>query len=51
MAPKERFLSNRQRYQPISLPQSFSDEEMVLDWTLSVSDIEEVESIERVSAQ
>jgi hypothetical protein len=39
----EQFLSKRQRYQPISLPQSFSDEEMVRDWTLSVSDIEEVE--------
>jgi hypothetical protein len=43
MTPKEQFLSNRQRYQPISLPQSFSDEEMVRDWTLSASDITEVE--------
>jgi uncharacterized protein DUF4158 len=40
---KEQFLSKRQRYQPISLPQSYSDEEMVRDWTLSASDIEEVE--------
>jgi hypothetical protein len=43
MASNERFLSNRQRYQPISLPQSFSDEERVRDWTLSADDIEEVE--------
>jgi TnpA family transposase len=40
---KEQFLSKRQRYQPISLPQSYSDEEMVRDWTLSASDREEVE--------
>ena len=40
---KEQFLSKRQRYQPITLPQRFSDEEMVRDWTLSASDIEEVE--------
>ncbi|MCB1713809.1 MAG: Tn3 family transposase [Candidatus Competibacteraceae bacterium] len=39
---KEQFLSKRQRYQPITLPQHFSDEEMVRDWTLSVGDIEEV---------
>ena len=29
MTPQEQFLSKRQRYQPISLPQQFSDEEMV----------------------
>lgn len=40
---KEQFLSKRQRYQPISLPQHFSDEEMARDWTLSASDREEVE--------
>lgn len=39
---KEQFLSKRKRYQPISLPQDFSDEEMVKDWTLSVSDKAEV---------
>ena len=43
MTTQEQFLSKRQRYQPISLPQRFSDEEMVRDWTLSASDIEEVE--------
>ena len=42
MTPKEQFLSNRQRYQPISLPQNFSDEEMARDWTLSASDREEI---------
>ena len=29
MTPQEQFLSKRQRYQPIALPQHFSDEEMV----------------------
>ena len=42
MTAKEQFLSNRQRYQPIALPQQFSDEEMVRDWTLSPSDIAEI---------
>lgn len=42
MADKENFLSNRQRYQPISLSQAFSDEEMVRDWTLSETDQAEV---------
>jgi TnpA family transposase len=40
---KEQFLSKRQRYQSISLPQNFSDEEMARDWTLSASDRQEVE--------
>ena len=35
----EKFLTNKQRYQPISLPENFSDEEMVRDWSLTVSDI------------
>ena len=39
---QDQFLSKRQRYQPIALPQQFSDEEMVRDWTLSPSDITEV---------
>lgn len=38
----EKFLSNRQRYQLISLPQHFSDEEMAKDWTLSKQDKEEI---------
>ena len=33
---KDRFLSSRQRYQEIALPEDFSDEEMARDWTLSV---------------
>ena len=44
MTAKEHFLSKRQRYQPISLPQHFSDEEMARDWTLSVRDRAEVET-------
>ena len=43
MNPQEQFLSNRQRYQPITLPQEFSDEELVRDWTLSEDDRQEVE--------
>ena len=35
---KDRFLSSRQRYQPIALPEDFSNEEMARDWTLSVDD-------------
>ncbi|PHM70000.1 Tn3 family transposase [Xenorhabdus kozodoii] len=38
----ERFLTQRQRYQPVTLPQDFSDEEMVRDWTLSEADQKEV---------
>ncbi len=38
MPPKEQFLSQGQRYQPISLPQNFSDKEMVKDWTLLEGD-------------
>jgi len=40
---KEQFLSKRQRYQPISLPQDFSDEEMARDWTLLEGDQQEIE--------
>ena len=42
MPAKEQFLSQRQRYRPISLPQDFSDEEMARDWTLSESDRQEI---------
>ena len=35
---KDRFLSSRQRYQPIALAEDFSNEEMARDWTLSVDD-------------
>jgi TnpA family transposase len=42
MPAKEQFLSQRQRYQPISVPQDFSDEEMARDWTLSESDRQEL---------
>ena len=42
MTTKEQFLSQRQRYQPISLPQNFSDEEMVRDWTFSSAERQEI---------
>lgn len=42
MTDKEQFLSSRQRYHPLALPQQFSDEEMVRDWTLSKRDHLEV---------
>lgn len=42
MSTQEQFLSQRQRYQPISLPHSFSDEQMVKDWTLSENDREAI---------
>jgi len=43
MTTQEKFLSKRKRYQPISLPSEFSDEEMVRDWTLSITDKVELE--------
>jgi TnpA family transposase len=42
MTTKEQFLTNQQRYQPLILPQRFSDEEMVRDWTLSRRDCQVV---------
>lgn len=42
MTTKEQFLTNQQRYQPLMLPQRFSDEEMVRDWTLSRRDCQVV---------
>ena len=49
MTAKEQFLSKRQRYQPISLPQHFSDEEMARDWTLLEGDRQEIERYRRDS--
>ena len=42
MASNEKFLNQRQRYQPVTLPQDFSDEEMARDWTLSEADQQEI---------
>lgn len=42
MTANEKFLTQRQRYQPVMLPQDLSDEEMVRDWTLSKADQTEV---------
>jgi hypothetical protein len=44
MRSKEQFLPPRTRTQPISLPQEFSHEEMVRDWTLSEEDRAEIEN-------
>ena len=42
MTANEKFLIQRQRYQAVTLPRDFSDEEMVRDWTLSKADKKEV---------
>jgi len=42
MPPPEQFLSKRQRYQPIALPQHVSEEEIARDWTLSEQDRAEI---------
>jgi TnpA family transposase len=42
MTPQEQFLSKRQRYQPMALPQQVSDEALVRDWTLLDSDHHEI---------
>ena len=49
MTAREQFLSKRQRYQPISLPQHFSDEEMARDWTLLEGDRQEIEKYRKDS--
>ncbi|MDH3675508.1 MAG: DUF4158 domain-containing protein [Anaerolineae bacterium] len=42
MSEQERFLPHKKRYQSISLPEKFSDEEMARDWTLTDEDKEEI---------
>lgn len=42
MTANEKFLTQRQRYQAVTLPQDFSDEEMARDWTLSEADKREI---------
>ncbi|MCH9697456.1 MAG: Tn3 family transposase [Gammaproteobacteria bacterium] len=42
MTMEEDYPLNRRRYHPVSLPQEFSDEEMVRDWTLSEDDKSEI---------
>ncbi len=49
MTTKEQFLPKRKRYQPITLAQEFSDEEMARDWTLSEEDREELGKYRRSS--
>lgn len=47
MSQKEQFLSQRQRYRPITLPQEFSDEEMFRDWQLSKEDCDELKKYQK----
>ena len=49
MTAKEQFLSKRQRYQSISLPQNFSDEEMARDWTPLEGDQQAIERYRKSS--
>ena len=42
MSVQEQFLSQRQRYRPLSLSHDFSDEEMARDWTLTPGDQQEL---------
>ena len=42
MPTPEQFLSKRQRYQPVAVPQHVSEEDMARDWTLSDSDRAEI---------
>jgi hypothetical protein len=42
MVSENGFLSRRKRYQQISLPQEFSDEELARDWTLTEHDLQEI---------
>ena len=49
MLSNEQFLTQRQRYRPVTLLQDFSDEEMARDWTLSDPDIAEVAKYRRNS--
>ncbi len=42
---KEQFLTKRQRYHPIALPNGFSDEELARDWTLTSTDLAPLEPV------
>src|SRR5215510_7447397 len=42
MPTPEQFLSQRQRYQPVAVPQHVSEEDLARDWTLSDHDRAEV---------
>ena len=44
---KEQFLTKRQRYHPIALPDEFSDEELARDWTLTSADLAFLEPLSR----
>lgn len=42
MTANEKFLNQRQRCQPVTLLQDFSDKAMSRDWTLSETDPQEI---------
>jgi len=49
MATENKSLSRKKRYQPIPLPQDFSDEEMARDWTLTENDLQEISKYRKIS--
>jgi hypothetical protein len=49
MPTPEQFLSKRQRYQPVAVPQHVSEEDMARDWTLSDHDRAEVSKYRKSS--
>ncbi|HPO40858.1 MAG TPA: Tn3 family transposase [Bacteroidales bacterium] len=49
MVSENKSLTRRRRYQPISLPQEFSDEEMARDWTLTEHDLREIGKYRKTS--
>jgi len=49
MAANDKFLNQRPRYQPVTLPQEFSEEEMIRDWTLTETDRTEIEKYRKNS--
>lgn len=49
MVSENKSPTRRRRYQPISLPQEFSDEEMARDWTLTGHDLQEIGKYRKTS--
>jgi len=48
MVKENKTLSGRRRYQPLSLPHNFSDEEMARDWTLLEQDRLEISKYRKI---
>ena len=49
MVSEDKFLSRKKRYQPVFLPQEFSDEELARDWTLWKHDLQEIDKYRKSS--